>query len=315
VSAESRSLLPYLPAPVAIADPDGRAVYVNPAFAECFGAPEGEVRGRPLAELFAGGAREAVLAATARVCSEERIVRFRLREGDRAYAVSAAPIDADGGNVGLVFLFFEEPAGERVLAFHREIQEPLADLAHGLDALLEQTGGRRAERFRTQVESAIRASDRIRKWSDELVTLAGAEPVSPQPRACDALALAHEVAEAASRTARMAGHELDVRVPATLPEVKGDPERLGAALARFTRERLEAAPEGSRFTWTAKLLASGVLLSFTEVAPDGAPSFAPDDDAPPAALTAAVEPLGGSVARVADPLAGVTTAVRLPLAS
>jgi hypothetical protein len=78
---------------------------------------------------------------------------------------------------------------------------------------------------------------------------------------------------------------------------------------------LEAAPEGSHFTWRAKLLASGVLLSFTEVAPDGSPSFATDDDAPPAALTAAVEPLGGSVARVADPLAGVTTAVRLPLAS
>lgn len=311
MTAPGQSLLPFLPAPVAVADPDGRAVYVNPEFARAFDVKEGQVRGRPLAEIFAGGAREAVLAATARVCSEARPVRFRLREGDCAYAVSAAPIEAEGSPVGLVFLFFNEPTGEQVLAFHREIQDPIEDLAHCLDSMLEQTGGRRAERFRGHVEAGLRALERMRKWSNELRNVVVASAAGKMPRSCDALEVAHQVAEAASRTARITGHDLNVLVPAVLPEVSGDGARIAAALVRFVRERLEGAREGSRFTWTAKALPRGVLLSFTEVGPEGELSFGTDDETPPVALHNAVESQGGSVARVADPVAGVTTTIHL----
>ncbi len=314
MTSPGSSLLPFLPAPVAVADPDGKAVYVNPAFGEAFDTCEGETRGRPLAEIFAGGAREVVLAATDRVCREGRTVRFRLREGDHAYAASAAPIAAEGANVGIIFLFFEEPAGERVLSYHREIQEPLAELASALDSMLEQTGGRRAERFRAQVETGLRASERLRKWSDELRDAVAQRSERPAQAVADALAGAHEVGDAAARTARVAGHQLELLLPAALPAVKGEPGRLVDAFVRFARERLEAAPEGSRFTWTAKALKAGVLFSFTEVPPDDARSFAPEDECAPASLSAVTEPLGGSVARVADPVAGVTTAVRLPLA-
>jgi nitrogen-specific signal transduction histidine kinase len=315
MSGLGSSLLPFLPAPVAVVDPDGKAVYVNPAFADAFDTSESDARGRPLAEIFAGGAREVVLGATDRVCREGRTVRFRLREGEHAYAASAAPIEAEGANVGLVFLFFEEPAGERVLSYCREIQEPLLDLAHALDSMLEQTGGRRSERFRTQVEIGLRAAERLRKWSDELSDAVAQRPDRSGESAADALAVAHEVGEAASRTARVAGHELELMLPAALPTVRGDAGRLADALVRFARERLEAAPEGSRFTWTVKALKAGVLFSFTEVPPDDAKSFALQDEAPPAALAALVEPLGGSLVRVADPVAGVTTAIRLPLAA
>lgn len=311
MSAPGQSLLPFLPAPVAVADPDGRAVYVNPEFARVFGASEGQVRGRPLAELFAGGAREAVLAATARVCAEVRVVRFRLREGDAAYAVSAAPIEAEGATVGLVFLFSQEPTGEQVLSFHREIQEPIEDLAQSLDSLLEQTGGRRAERFRGDVENGLRALERVRKWSDELRDFVATRSSGGAVRSCDTLELAQQVAEEARRAAQITGRALEVLIPAALPEATGDAARLSASLMRFVRERLEAAPEGSRFTWTARALESGVLLSFTETAPEGALSFNADDDTPPAALSSVVRAQGGSVARVADPLAGVTTTIHL----
>lgn len=310
MSAPGSPLLPFLPAPVAVADPDGRAVYVNPEFARAFDAPE-EVRGRPLAELFAGGAREAVLAATAQVCREARAVRFRLREADAAYAVSAAPIEAEGSAVGLVFLFFPEPTGEQVLSFHRGVQEPLEDLAHCLDSLLEQTGGRRSQRFRAHVESGLRALEDLRKWNDELRDFVLAPTRSRAPHTCDALELAQRVAEAAGRSARIVGHALETRVPSALPPVQGDGVRLAAALVRFVRERLEAAREGSRFTFTAKAFDGGVLLSFTELGPEDALSFGSEDDAPPAALSGSVRAEGGSVARVADPVAGVTTTVQL----
>jgi hypothetical protein len=102
-----------------------------------------------------------------------------------------------------------------------------------------------------------------------------------------------------------------VLIPAVLPEATGDGARLSATLMRFVRERLQAAREGSRFTWTAKALENGVLLSFTETGPEGALSFGADDGALPVGLSSVVQAQGGSVARVADPVAGVTTTIYL----
>jgi hypothetical protein len=315
VKGEQGSLLSFLPAPVAIGDPEGRAVWVNPAFRARFGAA-GEVRGRPLAELFEGGAREAVLRAAAAVCTSGRESRFRIRHGGEGFAVAAAPIVAEGANVGLVFLFGEESAGEaRILAFRRELQEPLDDLAQALDTLLEQTGGRRAERFRAQVEVGLRALERIRKWSDDLATaVAGGEPRAAAER-FDPLEAVREAGAFAARAARLAGQGFELLLPAGLPAVRGDGTRLARALARYASERIEAARPGTAFTLSAKHLAPEgcVLVTLAELAPAHSPSFAADDGGAPAALAAVVEPWGGAAVRVADPVAGVTTAVRLPL--
>lgn len=317
MTGESRSLLTFLPAPVAVGDPDGRAVYVNPAFQERFDVAPGEVRGRPLAELFVGGGREAVLQATARVCREGGEARFRVREDGRGYAVVASPIVAEQQTVGLVFLFCEEGAGEeRLLAFHREVAEPLAELSQGLDAMLEQTGGRRAARFRTLVEEGIRAVERIRKWTDELAAAARFEPAGQPARRLDPVGLAQNLVEAVRDRARRAGHELELLLPARLPRARGDGDRLSLALERFVEERMEAAPRGTAFTLAAKLLAAEgcVLLSLTETAPSHAARFHPDDEVPPRELERVLLASGGAVARVADPVAGVTTTLRLPLA-
>lgn len=317
MTGEARSLLTFLPAPVAVGDPDGRAVYVNPAFQARFDVAPGEVRGRPLAELFVGGGREAVLQATARVCAEGGEARFRLREDGRGYAVVAAPIVAERQTVGLVFLFCEESAGEeRLLAFHREVAEPLAELSQCLDAMLEQTGGRRAARFRTLVEEGIRAVDRIQKWTDELAAAVRFEPEREPSRRLDPLGLTQNLAEALGEPMQGAGHELELLLPARLPRVRGDGDRLALALERFVQERMAAAPRGTAFTLAAKLLAAErcVLLSLTETAPPHAARFDPDDEAPPAELERVLRASGGAVARIADPVAGVTTTLRLPLA-
>jgi PAS domain-containing protein len=308
------SLLQFLPAPVAIGDPEGRAVWVNPAFRQRF-AVAGEVQGRPLAELFDGGAREAVLRAAAEVCQGGREARFRVRRGDEGFAAVAAPIEADGARVGLVFLFAEESAGEGVLAFHRELQEPLDELAQALDTLLEQTGGRRAERFRVHVETGLRAVERIRKQSDALAARVSGGRSAPATERFDPLELARAVGAAAARAARLAGHAFELRLPSGLPPVSGDAERLARALTRYAEERVEAARGGTSFALSARHLPaeSCVLISLTEVAPAHSASFGVDDDVPPAALAAVVEPCGGAVARIADPVAGVTTAVRLPV--
>ena len=135
-----QSLLSFLDAAVIIGDPDGRAVYVNPAFESRFGIAADAVHDRTLAELFEGGGREAVLNAVAEVCEYGESVRFRVRERGVGFAAVASPIVAEDARVGVVILLKEEVEGiERLLSLHREIQDPLDELANCLELLLEQT--------------------------------------------------------------------------------------------------------------------------------------------------------------------------------
>ena len=48
----SRSLMDFVDAPVLVGDPEGRAVYANPAFERDFKASKDSLTGVPLASLF-----------------------------------------------------------------------------------------------------------------------------------------------------------------------------------------------------------------------------------------------------------------------
>ena len=162
-----RSLMDFLAAPILVGDPDGRAVYVNPWFEQEFSVSRQEVTGVPLASLFEGGGREAVLDAVARVCGGAPPARFRLREGGRGYVVLASAVEAEGGRVGVVLLLTEETKiDDRLHGLRREVLEPLDDLGNCIAEFSEQTGGRRDDRFRLLLADAVRALARLRKWAD-----------------------------------------------------------------------------------------------------------------------------------------------------
>jgi PAS domain-containing protein len=94
------SLLSFLEAPVLVGDPDGRAAYVNPAFEARFGVTAEGVTGQPLAVLFDGGLREAMLRAVAEACERGTTARFHLRHAGVGYAAVASPIVAEDARVG-----------------------------------------------------------------------------------------------------------------------------------------------------------------------------------------------------------------------
>jgi PAS domain-containing protein len=167
---EPRSLMDFLAAPILVGDPDGRAVYVNPCFEKDFAVSRQEVTGVPLASLFEGGGREAVLDAVARVCTGAPPARFRLRERDKGYNVLASAVEAEGGRVGVVLLLTEESTvDDRLQGLRREVLEPLDELGNCLLQFSEQTGGRRDDRFRVLVADAVRALTRVKKWVEGLV--------------------------------------------------------------------------------------------------------------------------------------------------
>jgi PAS domain-containing protein len=169
MTSGSVSLLDFLDAPVVIGDPDSRVVYVNPAFQSCSGIDTSSVRGQPLAGLFDGGGREAVLRSVARVFELGESVRFRLRMNGVGYAAMASSIQSKGKTVGVVVLLSEELENDRrFLALHRGIHEPLDEIARCLTELAEATGGLRSSRYRQALDDGVRALGAVRKHAEEI---------------------------------------------------------------------------------------------------------------------------------------------------
>jgi PAS domain S-box-containing protein len=163
----SRSLLDFVQTPILVGDPDGRAVYANPAFENDFGIAAGDLTGQPIANLFAGGGREAVLRAVARVCGDQSVSdleRFGLFVEERGYKALASSVEAEGGRVGVILLLVRESAGEaRMHSFGREILAPLDELSASLAALAEHATTPVA---RIALADAVRSLERVRKWSE-----------------------------------------------------------------------------------------------------------------------------------------------------
>ena len=169
MTAGTVSLLDFLDAPVLIGDPDSRVVYVNPAFESRSGISSAAAKGQPLAGLFEGGGREAVLRAVAGVFEMGESVRFRLRLHEVGYAALASSIKSKGKSVGVVILLSEELENDRrVLALHREIHEPLDEITRCLTELAEATGGLRSSRYRQALDDGVRALSAVRKHAEEI---------------------------------------------------------------------------------------------------------------------------------------------------
>jgi hypothetical protein len=319
MSMGSVSLLTFIDAPVVVGDPEGRAAYVNPAFMARFRSGGGDTTGQPLSGLFEGGVREAVLRAVVECCEQGRTVRFRLRHAGVAYAAVASPILAEDARVGVVILLVESSGvEERLIALQREISEPAGELRRVLDELLEQTGGRRDERYRALLEDGARALARLQKWRDELSALIAGPPVSARAESSfDALRVVNEAAERMRGEFKALGVALELLVPAQLPRVRGDGARFEQALVRLLQERLTGAQRSPVVTLAVRLIGRGetrgVVISVCEA--PGAEGAAPDAGEPvPAVVLEIVRELAAEIRTAADPLMGRTTAIRLDVA-
>ena len=310
------SLLGFLDAPVIVGDPEGGAVYANPAFQARFGVSAEAARGRSLAELFGGGSREAVLRAVAEVCERGESVRFRVRERGVGFAAVASPIVAEQARVGVVILLKEEVEGvERLLSLHREIQDPIEELSHSLQMLLDQTGGRRDARYRSLVEVSLRALARLRRWSEELrVVLSGApDPVLGSVR-FDPGEVVRRVAERVLRRIGKAEIALELLAARSLPAVRGDEARLESVLMRIIEDRLEQDRSPSAIFIGARSAGTGtraaVVLSVTEHWKNGGCTAAPSQ---PPVLQESIAALGAALHTTIDPELGRATLLRLPV--
>jgi len=302
-----QSLLSFLDAPVVVGDRDGNAVWVNPAFEARFERPLAAVVGSHFSELFEGGGREALLRAVAGVCQSGESARFRVRERGIGFAAVASPIMADDDQVGVVILLKEEVDGiERLLALHREIADPLDELTVAIDTLYEQTGGRRAARYRADREDALRALSRLRKWSEELAATLSGQPSETSRASWEPARLLRHIMRRVERRGDIPDMQLELLAPASLPEAVGDADKLEAILLRLVHDRLGQEPPPASLVLGARQLAEGgsIVVSLSERFRDG--GYLPASSVAPL-VQEVVAACGGEVHVTSDPLLGRAT--------
>ena len=307
----SPSLLSFLDAPVVVGDPDGRAAYVNPTFEACFGVSGDVVKGQPLAALFEGGVREAVLSAVAEVCEQGTSTRFRVRHAGVGYAGMASPIVAQDARVGFVILLVENTTEhERVHALHRQLHQPMEELAGLLDDASENRGA--PEKLGALLDNAHRALDRLRRASEEFAVLLTGRRADVDEECFDPASVARSVALRVQDQFAAAGVAFDVRIPGRLPNLPGEPSVLEALLLQLMRSRLAVCDDASHVSLAAGALErNGVLSVVFRTVHQGSPPIEGHSWTEPDAVLRLVNELGGDLRIRDDGTGSPATAVRL----
>lgn len=312
MKAEGASLLDFVGAPVLVGDPDGRVVYANPAFEQSFRIAPGAASGQELASLFAGGAREAVLAAVVAICNGAEQVRFKLREEHRDYLGMASPIAAEKDAVGVVLLLTDEPEQDpRLRVFQNEVKEPLDEAVVCLEHLREHASGRGGELPGELVERATAALERAHRWSDEVLAVLNGEH-STRMGSVDPVRVLRDAARRVQVDFERAGVRLDRLFPNQLPQAHGEETLLETALVRTLRHRLAHASAGQSIALSARPIGRGqdaaLLVSVSS------PCLENHAAPLPSSVDDTVAILGGRLQTVVEPRAGIATGLRLKLA-
>jgi len=308
-SAEGISLLAHLQTPILVGDPEGCVVYANPAFRSRFCQAGGDPMGQPLAMVFEGGAREAVLTAVAEVLEFGQSARLQLREGDCGYTGLASPIEAEDDRVGVVMVLLEEQSSEDYMGFTEGIGEPIAEAMRSLQGLSRRLDGsldadQQASLARS-LKSIETAQQRLR---DLQMALRGGRPRSGR------FDVGHLILRVAERVMNDTERKLEIEVlmPPNLPRVAGSPVVFERLLTQLVRQRIDEAKSDKPLTLLARALGGeqprGVLVSLVDI-PDSSRRNATGQ--PPEALQQGMASMDGDVVCVEDSIAGRVTSMRL----
>lgn len=326
--AQGQSLLDFLDTPLLVGDPEGYVVFANKAFVRDLTPDGNSPHGEPLASLFAGGGREAMLAAVAEVCSKGESIRFRIREGGAGYLAIASPIQHEESRVGVIILLTDEPRLDgRLLDFHREIQEPLEETHTCLEELLDATGGRRDDRYRGMVERGTVSLSRALKWSEELHGLLSGRTGKDRDRgSLQPARVMRDTAERLASDFERAGVEVKLLISPRIPEAQGDAAMLETALVRLLRQRLADSGSGGCISLLVREVSKashrGVLMTVADPGPDTTPSTddagelsGPSQGEHTRLVGDIVTGFGGEISTVNTPTIGRATTIWLPLAA
>jgi PAS domain S-box-containing protein len=243
---------------VLLTDPYGRVTAMNRALEALTGWTEAEATGRPYAEVLP--------LATDRADGPADLVS---RYGRRVpVAVSSAPIfDARGRVVGGVDVIrdvskereIDEVKSALISTVSHELRTPLT-LIHGFAELLVLRD-MPAERQRSSAVEILDASRRLARLIDDLLSVSRMESgrlvLDPRP-----LDLATVVERILSPFRAMAArHTLRTKLPANLPVVWGDPDKVEQILTNLVGNAIKYSPGGGEVLVTVDVDGDTVQVS------------------------------------------------------
>ena len=243
---------------VLLTDPYGRVTAMNRALEALTGWTEAEARGRPYAEVLP--------LATDRADGPADLVS---RYGRRVpVAVSSAPIfDARGRVVGGVDVIrdvskereIDEVKSALISTVSHELRTPLT-LIHGFAELLVLRD-MPVERQRSSAVEILDASRRLARLIDDLLSVSRMESgrlvLDPRP-----LDLATVVERILSPFRAMAAkHTLRTKLPANLPVVWGDPDKVEQILTNLVGNAIKYSPGGGEVLVTVDVDGDTVQVS------------------------------------------------------
>jgi len=314
-TAEELSLVGHLDTPILVGDPDGQIVYANPSFrGEFCGSSAGEPTGEPLAMIFSGGAREAVLGATAEVLQGGHASNFRIREGSKGWLGLCSPIEAADDRVGVVMVMLEEQSVEDPLpALVDEIGDPISEALRALYQLSELLEDGLLDDERQLMERGVRQVEIAQKWLTELsVTIRGGRP---QQGRFDVASAVLRVSDRIANEVPESG-DVELLMAPNLPRVVGTPVVFERLLSELVRLRLDESKTGEPITLLARAMGgdmpTGVLVSVVDC-PDEARRE--PTGAPPQSLQQGIVEMGGEAICVEDSGLGRVTSLCLPVAA
>ena len=244
--------------------------------------------------------------------------RFHIRQAQVGYAGVASPIQVKGDHIGVIVLL--NPAleqAERVLEMQREIGDPLGEITAALDVVLEQTGGRRAARYRYVVEAARHAAARATEWSEQLRRLVTEqeEPGTAARGAFDPSTVVRSVVQATAAEAAKREIRLELHSNNALPPVRGDRLQFEPVLIRTVRERLAQTPRPRTVVLSARAVGRDgeqhIVMALTERSELGGYAQAPPT---PTLLGEVVSAMGGVMGVMPDATLGITLLMRFAAA-
>jgi PAS domain S-box-containing protein len=243
---------------VLLSDPYGRVTAMNRALEALTGWTEAEARGRPYAEVLP--------LATDRADGPADLVS---RYGRKVpVAVSSAPIfDTRGRVVGGVDVIrdvsrereIDEVKSALISTVSHELRTPLT-LIHGFAELLVLRN-LPAERQRSSAVEILDASRRLARLIDDLLSVSRMESgrlvLDPRP-----LDLAVVVERILSPFRAMAArHTLRTKLPASLPVVWGDPDKVEQILTNLVGNAIKYSPGGGEVLVTVEVDGDTVQVS------------------------------------------------------
>jgi two-component system phosphate regulon sensor histidine kinase PhoR len=263
--------LSYMDDSVLITDSEGVVNLINPAAEKLFQLPPSRAIGHPFVEVVC----DYELAELLNQClktGKQQIKSLQIGQDRRSLRVTATPIEDSEATGGLVVLQdftelrrLEEVRREFIANISHELRTPLACIK-GLIETLQEGAIEDPIAAKIFLEKANAETDKLAQLLQQLGELSRIESgqVSMNIEPKDINPLLYKAAQRLQVQADRVGLELAISIPADLPKVLADEERIEQVIINLLHNAIKFTPPGGKVSLRAKQDGDVITLSVAD---------------------------------------------------